>query len=316
MRPETGKLRVGVIGVGYLGRFHAEKYAAMEDVDLVGVVDLDTSLAQKIAESLKTDVYQDYQRLIGEVDAASIVTTTSAHYRIGRDLLTHGVDVLIEKPITETVDQADELIQLAEQNGRILQVGHLERFNPAFIAVKDRVRHPLLIESCRKCIFKKRGTDVSVVLDMMIHDIDLVLSLVHSEITGLKAAGMRLASGFLDVANVHLEFAEGCAANLIASRIASANERIMDIFQPKARIAIDFSEQKSTIVRKKQTARGESDSDISMETLPHRKGDALREELKAFVRSVNTRETPVVNGEMGRNALKVALDIMMQIEGK
>jgi predicted dehydrogenase len=194
-------------------------------------------------------------------------------------------------------------------------VGHLERFNPAFSAAKKMVRHPVLIESSRKCSFKQRGTDVSVVLDMMIHDIDLLLSLVPSEITELKAAGMRLASGFLDVANVHIRFAAGCVANLSASRIASASERRMDIFQPDARIAIDFTDPTVTIVRKKEAFRAESDDMVSMETRSLPKRDALQDELAAFVRSVTTREKPEVSGEMGRNALQTALDIMAQIEG-
>lgn len=313
MKDKTDKSRVGVVGVGYLGRYHAEKFSIMEDVELVGVVDVNRAQSEEIATAFHTEAFQDYKDLFDRVDAVSIVTPTLRHFSIGKDFLEHDIDVMIEKPITETVDQAEELIQLAGQHGRILQIGHLERFNPAFVAVKDMVLHPVLIESSRKCIFKKRGTDVSVVMDMMIHDIDLVLSLVQSEITEMKAAGMRLASGFLDVATVHIRFAEGCVANLTASRIASANERRMDIFQPDARIAIDFSNPETKIVRKKEMARTQSDYDVATETRLLPKRDALNDELIAFVRSVSTRERPVVSGEMGRNALRTALDIERRI---
>ena len=315
MRKKTDKLRVGVIGVGYLGRFHAEKFSIMKDVDLVGVVDVDKSQSKEIAKVFHTTAFQDYKDLFGSVDAVSIVTPTPEHFIIGKDLLEHDIDVMIEKPITTAVDQAEELIHIARSRGRIIQVGHLERFNPAFVSAKKMIQHPVFIESNRKSRYQPRGTDVSVVLDLMIHDIDLVLSLVISEITDVKAAGMTLASEHLDVANARIEFENGCVANISASRIAPLNERKMSIYQQNAHISIDFANHETAVMMKAKAETMEKLSGAEMETRSVPKGDALKDELRSFVRSAIMREPPVVSGEMGRDALKTALDIVAKIEG-
>ena len=214
------KIRVGVIGVGYLGKFHAEKYSHMKEVDLVGVVDIDKSQAENVAAALGTSVMSDCRDLFGKVDAVSIVVPTEAHYSVGAAFLNHDVDVLIEKPMTTSLEQADDLIKIAESKNRILQVGHLERFNPAVIALKNIVHNPMFIEAHRLSIFKDRSTDVSVVLDLMIHDIDIIMNVVKSEIKSIHAAGVPVICGHADIANVRLEFESGCVANVLMNWLA------------------------------------------------------------------------------------------------
>ena len=206
------EIRVGVIGVGYLGKFHAEKYAAMDNVRLVGVADIDRSRAEDIAARLGSQSFTDYRDLLRRVDAVSIVVPTESHFKIGLEFLNHDTDVLIEKPMTTTLEQADELIDVAESRGRILQIGHLERFNPAVLALKDIITHPMFIEAHRLSIFKDRSTDVSVVLDLMIHDIDIILNIVNSEIKSIHAAGAPVICEHADIANVRLQFESGCVA--------------------------------------------------------------------------------------------------------
>jgi predicted dehydrogenase len=315
MEKKTDKLRVGVIGVGYLGRFHAEKFSVMEDVDLVGVVDVDKSQSEEIAKIFRTRAFQDYRDLFGSVDAVSIVTPTPEHFLIGKDFLEHDIDVMIEKPITTAVDQADELIEISKSRGRLIQVGHLERFNPAFVSAKKVIQRPVFIESNRKSTYQPRGTDVSVVLDLMIHDIDLVMSLVTSEIKDVKAAGMMLVSEHLDVANARIEFENGCIANISASRIAPLNERKMNIYQQNTHIYIDFANHETTILKKENRIQAGQVSGVETETRTLPKGDALMDELISFVSAVKKRAVPVVSGERGRNALKTALDIVAKIEG-
>ena len=214
------KLRLGVVGVGYLGKFHAEKYAHMPEVELVGVVDSNESQADEIANHLGTEAYYDHKELFGRLDAVSIVVPTEHHYDVSRDFLNHDVDVLIEKPMTSTLDQADQLIRMAEERGCIIQVGHLERYNPAVVALQDVVNQPRFIESHRLSMFKERGLDVSVVLDLMIHDIDIILNFVRSRVKNIYAAGVPVISDNADIANARLEFENGCVANVTASRIS------------------------------------------------------------------------------------------------
>ena len=218
------KIRVGVVGVGYLGKFHAEKYSQMSTVDLVGVVDTNPSKAQEIANQVDASAFTRYDQLFGNVDAVSIAVPTPMHYAIGHDFLNHDVDVLIEKPMTTSIAEADELIETAEARGLILQVGHLERFNPAAVALDGIVTRPLFIEAHRLSLFKDRNMDVSVVLDLMIHDIDLILNFVQAEVESIHAAGAPVICEHVDIANVRLEFVNGCVANVTASRISAKNQ--------------------------------------------------------------------------------------------
>ena len=308
------KLRVGVIGVGYLGQFHAEKYARMNEVELVGVVDIDKNRAETIAKNVNTKAYIDHKALFGNVDAVSIAVPTPIHYAIAKDLLKENIDILIEKPITETTEEADELIHLAESRDLVIQVGHLERFNPAIVALKDIVKKPMFIESHRLSIFQGRCMDVSVVLDLMIHDIDLILNFVRSEINAVYASGVPVVSEHVDIANARLGFENGCVANVTASRISTKNERKIRLFQKDAYVSVDFSKKEITAIQ--------HDGDIDCGLIPgmdikrisFETGDALENELKSFVNAVVHRETPEVTAQMGRDALEIALDIVSQIK--
>ena len=244
------KLRVGVIGVGYLGKFHAEKYAHMDHVDLVGVVDTVKDNAVNVARKLGTTAYLDHKDLFGKVDAVSIVVPTPLHFDISSDFLKNNVDVLIEKPMTTTLEEADELIRISESRNLMIQVGHLERFNPAVIALQDIVNQPMFIESHRLSVYNERGTDVSVVLDLMIHDIDIILNFVKSDIKNIHAAGIPVISEHVDIANARLEFTNGCVANVTASRISTKNERKIRLFQRDAYVSVDFAHHEITVIQK------------------------------------------------------------------
>lgn len=308
------KLRVGVIGVGYLGNFHAEKYANMDEVDLVGVVDKDVIKAESVAAKYHTKAYPDYQDLFGKVDAVSIVVPTPFHFLVAKAFLENNVDILIEKPMTTTLEEADELIRFSESKGLIVQVGHLERFNPAVIALQDIVRKPMFIESHRLSIYKERSTDVSVVLDLMIHDIDIILNFVKSEVSEIRAAGVPVISDHVDIANARLEFASGCIANVTASRISTKNERKIRLFQKDAYVSVDFTRQEITVVKQNIANDRGLIPGMEIKQLSFKKGDALEDELRSFVHAVIKREEPEVTGQMGRDALKIALSIMEQIK--
>lgn len=319
----TKKLRAAVIGVGYLGRFHAQKYAALSgvsgDVELVGVVDADVATAQRVAEELGVAAFADYRELLGSqgagdarVDLVSVASTTESHHAVASDCLAAGVHVLVEKPITVTVAQADELIALAAAKHLVLQVGHLERFNPAWLPVKDRMQRPVFIEAHRMAPFKARGIDVSVVLDLMIHDLDLILPLVGSSVTDLRASGVSVLTDGIDIANARIEFANGCVANLTASRTSTASLRRLRVFQHHEYISVDFGERRVVISRKREGPLDELGPDqlpIDSESFQQAPGDALMTEIRAFVDAVKNGTAPVVSGCEGRDALALALEI-------
>jgi predicted dehydrogenase len=308
------KLKVAVVGVGYLGKFHAEKYARHPEVDLIAVVDCDRAQADKIAAQLGTAAFYRHSDLIGKVDAVSIAVPTEAHYAVSRDFIDHHVDVLIEKPITATIEQADALIQSAERNGCIIQVGHLERFNPAVVALEGVVHRPMFIESHRLSLFKERGLDVSVVLDLMIHDIDIILNFVRSGIKNIQAAGVPVTTGTVDIANARLEFENGCIANVTASRISMKNERKIRLFQKEAYISVNFANREITIVRQTGPKNEGIIPGMTVDQRSFSQGDALDDEIHSFVTAVIQRKAPEVTGQMGRDALNIALSIMEQIQ--
>jgi predicted dehydrogenase len=306
-------IRVGVIGVGHLGKFHAEKYAFMEGVELVGVADLDCDRACNVAEQFGTKAFTDYKELIEEVDAASIVVPTDRHFPVSRDFLAAGADLLIEKPLTETLEEADELIGLADRKGLIIQVGHLERFNPAIVAVREIVNRPVFIESDRLSGFCERGTEVNVVLDLMIHDIDIILSLVESKISEIHAVGVPVVTPQIDIANARLIFEDGCVANVTASRISMKSMRKIRFFQKDAYVSVDYANHDITVIRKDDKGTGLPVPGMSMDRSKFRKADSLKTELESFIQSVRTRQTPPASGIDGRKALQVAIDIVNQI---
>jgi predicted dehydrogenase len=302
-------LKVGVIGVGYLGRFHAEKYAALAETELVGVADLNPEQAHKVAHALHTREFTDYRELLPQVEAVSVAVPTSSHFEIVRDALTAGCRVLVEKPISVTVAEADELVHLSRERGLILMVGHLERFNSAMEELKRRVSHPRFIESHRLSMFKERGTDVDVVLDLMIHDLDHVLNLVPTPVTEIRAAGISVLTDRVDLANVRLEFGDGCIANLTASRMSFKSMRKFRLFQSDAYLAVDFENRELTAASRKEGAIGPLPG-VALETRRFSQEDVLLKEIMAFVEAIQSGGEAPVPGEAGRAALDLALEIM------
>jgi len=304
-------IRAAVIGVGYLGQFHAEKYGQMPEAKLVAVVDTDQSRCLELAEKHQTRAVFDYREILDQVDAVSIVVPTCLHYKIAKDFLEHGVHVLLEKPITTTIEEADDLIRIAAEKKIVLQVGHLERFNPAVVAAESVLRNPRFVESTRIAPFKPRGTDVNIVLDLMIHDIDLIMAFVGSPVREIRAAGAPVLTDKEDIANVRIEFENDCVANITASRISLKSERKMRIFQPDAYISIDFQNRKLMVARKEgMTPSGPS---ISANEQTFDAGDAIRDEIQAFLHSVASGTPPKVTGEDGRKALEIAIMITNQL---
>ncbi len=306
-------IKVGVIGVGYLGRFHAQKYAAMEDVELVGVVDIDEQQAQKVAKECDTTPYASYGQLLDSVEAVSIVVPTIYHHQVAMECLAAGKDVMLEKPMTPTLHEADELIAKADDNNLILQVGHLERFNPAVMAMQPLLKNPLFIEAHRLSVFKNRGTDVDVILDLMIHDIDIILSIMDSPIKDIHTVGAPVITRLTDIANARIVFENGCTANVTVSRISMDNMRRMRIFQPGKYLSVDFSKKEVMAIKLKQGMPNNMPlPDISRHGFSDQ--DILELELTDFINNVRNRTQPMVSGREGRRALDVALQVMHQIK--
>ncbi|MBU0944510.1 MAG: Gfo/Idh/MocA family oxidoreductase [Proteobacteria bacterium] len=308
-------MKVGVIGVGYLGKFHAQKYAAMEEIELVGVADVDSVAAGNIAKANNCAAFSDYRQLLKEVDAVSVVVPTSKHHEVALDCIEAGVDMLMEKPITTTLEQADDIIGRAAERGLILQVGHLERFNPAVQAMEPSLTTPIFIESQRISTFKSRGVDVDVVLDLMIHDIDIILNIIKSPLETIHTVGAPVVTDFTDIANARLIFENGATANVTVSRISRTNTRRMRIFQPGSLIHVDFANRKVMTVNLKKgefQENGMPKQDVLVRSFPE--GDALNSEIIHFVENVRQRTRPLVSGYEGRRALDVALQVMKQIE--
>jgi predicted dehydrogenase len=304
-------LRAAVVGVGYLGRFHAQKYAAVEGVELVGVADARAEAAQRVAQELGVAAFSDHRELLGKVDLVSVACSTEHHHAVAKDFLAAGIHVLVEKPITVTVEQADELIALAAARHCVLQVGHLERFNPAWLLARETIGKPVFIEAHRMAPFKPRGIDVSVVLDLMIHDLDLILATVGSHLTDLRASGVAVLTDGVDIANARLEFANGCVANLTVSRTSHTSLRRMRLFQRHEYLSIDFQDRRVGISRK---APDGAESPIIAETLEAPPGDALLMEIREFVTAVREGRPALVSGQDGRRALALALLINRIIE--
>ncbi len=312
-RPKPEALRVGVVGVGYLGRFHAQKYARLPEAQLAGVVDIDAMQAKAVAEEVKADYTLDYRELFGRVDAVSIVTPTIQHHGIAKEFLSRGIHVLLEKPMTRTVEESDELIELAERNGCILQVGHLERFNSAFRAMAPRLSNPMFLEAHRLALFNERGLEVDVILDLMIHDIDIALHIVESPLVNIHAAGIAVLTSLPDIATVRLEFANSAVANLTASRISLKNMRRLRVFQENCYLSADYAEKRAYAVHKENESDDRGYPQLSIEELYIDGRDALEEEISSFLSCINRNEKPVVDGIQGRQALSVALDISQRI---
>jgi predicted dehydrogenase len=308
-------IRTAVIGVGYLGRFHAQKYAALPDSSLIAVVDARADVRDKVAAEVGCRAVADYREILGEVDAVSIATPTPLHFPLAQECLERGVHVLVEKPVTETPEQARALIAAAARHGRVLQVGHLERFNAAILALEGTLGTPRFIESHRLAPFKERGTDVNVVLDLMIHDIDLIQSLVGAPIESIDAVGASVFSSGLDIANARIRYANGCVANTTASRVSMKMERKLRLFQDDAYVSIDLQQKVLTIVRKPPSSAAAAPGQVVIEERTYEQGDALKLEIEAFLRAVREGRPPVVSGEDGLRALETAIRITEMVQG-
>jgi predicted dehydrogenase len=285
----------------------------MEEIELVGVVDIDEEQAKNVANECNTLALTDYSELLDKVDAVSIAVPTLLHHEITRTCLEHRIDVMVEKPFTTSLEEADELIALARQNDCIIQVGHLERFNPAVIATHPLLTHPLFIEAHRISVFKNRGTDVDVILDLMIHDIDIILSIVQSPLKTIHTVGAPVVTDLTDIANARLIFENGCTANVTVSRISMDNIRRMRIFQPGTYISVDFAKREVMAIRPK-TDRPGGMLIPEINKYNFHDQDVLELELRDFITHVRQRSKPQVAGEEGRRALQVALDVVAQIQ--
>ncbi|MEJ2699529.1 MAG: Gfo/Idh/MocA family oxidoreductase [Desulfuromonadales bacterium] len=284
-----------------MGRFHAQKFAALQDVDLVGVADSNPERAEEVGREVGARPFADFRPMLDLVDLVSIVVPTQHHFSVARECLARGRHILLEKPITQTVQEAEELIILAREKNLVFQVGHLERFNPAVLALRDVLKNPHFIESHRLAPFKPRGTDVNVVLDLMIHDIDIILSMVPSRIKQVNSVGVPVFSEEVDIANARLQFENGCVANVTASRASREAMRKIRIFQPDAYISIDYQVRKISIFRK--GGKGfpiPGLPNVTMEEMAFEQSDALLAEISSFVESVKTGAAPVVSGDDGK----------------
>ena len=305
------KIKVGVVGIGHLGNYHLQKYQKIESSEIIAVADMFPDRAQKAANLYQCSYFEDYRAMIGKVDAVSIAVPTSDHYKVARDFLTAGVDVLIEKPICATLDEADDLISLAEKKKLVLQVGFVERFNPAIMAVDKVIQKPLFIESHRLHPFFERGTDVDVILDLMIHDLDIVVKFVNSPVTAVEAVGVPILSDKIDIANTRISFSSGCTANITASRISAKTMQKMRFFSPEGYHSVDCQKREILSLSKIKNEAGQQIVQNNIEVGSH---DPLEEEIRSFIEAVIHRSQPVVSGEDARKSLALAVEILRKIK--
>jgi len=300
------KIKVGVVGVGHLGNIHAKIYKEIETCSLAAVCDIDKTRLEEVSGSLNVPGYTDYQELFDKVEAVSVAVPTNLHYKIASDFLKHKIHCLVEKPFTTNLREADSLIKIAKKNKLILQVGHIERFNSAFSATRKVIHNPQFIECHRLSPFPHRSLDVGAVLDIMIHDIDIILGLVQSKIKKIESVGVNILTQFEDIANARITFQNGCIANLTASRVSDELMRRIRIFQENTYISLDYKEAKASIYKKGGLT-------ITKEDLPIEKEEPLRKELESFLDCVTNQKEPLVSGIIAREALAVALEIQEQI---
>ncbi len=322
------KLKIGVIGTGHLGKFHIKLYKQIDDCDLVGIFDINNAAAQNAGNEFGVKVFDDVEDLLNEVNAVSIAAPTSAHYEVAKKCLEKNIHVFVEKPITVSIGEAEELVKITEEKKLIMQVGHVERFNPALISLEKYILEPMFIQTDRLAQFNPRGTDVAVVLDLMIHDIDIILSLVKSEVKDIAASGVAVVSNNIDIANARIQFENGAVANVTASRISQKRMRKMRIFQRDNYIALDFItgvsevyrliplEEKinSGLISFGEIGIGDKKKRVIYEQPEVKEINALKYELELFVNCVIKKERPIVSGEDGLRALKVAQLILKKIE--
>jgi predicted dehydrogenase len=306
-------MRTAVIGAGYLGRFHAQKYSSLPNSEFVGIADPSAPARAALTAEFGVRAHADYRELLGRVDAVSVVTPTPTHHTIAKEFLEAGAHVLVEKPMTATVAEGEGLIEAARRANRILQVGHLERFNAAVQALQPILTVPRFIESARLAPFKHRGTDVDVVLDLMIHDIDLILSIVRSPVVAIDAIGRSVFSKEIDIANARLRFANGCVANATASRVSLKTERRLRLFQDDAYVSVDLQQKVLTVIRKVAGMGADGMPQVDIQETNYEQGDALKAEIQDFLDAAATGRPPLVTGEDGLSALRTAVSIAEQV---
>jgi predicted dehydrogenase len=309
------KLKVGVIGVGHLGEYHVQKYSAIQTVELVGVVDKNLERASEIARRYNTRSYGSHHDILDMVDAVSLAVPTERHFDVAKDILSKGVHLLVEKPITYELAPADTLINIANENNLVLQVGLVERFNPAVVKMQSLLNSPVFIESHRMNRFTTRGIDVDVVLDLMIHDLDIFLHIVPSDVKEVHSVGMSVITGRTDIANVRMIFENGTVANLTASRVSDKTLRKIRVFQPDAYLSVNCSKREISVIRLDAETKDSGDyPGIATDITKYPDSDPLADEVSSFVEAVINGSKPAVSGEDGRRALKYALGIIEQIE--
>lgn len=300
-------VKVGVVGIGHLGNYHLQKYHALPSCRIAGVADLLEERAQKAAATYNCPSFTDHHKLIGSVDAVSIAVPTVSHHRIAKDFLEAGVDVLLEKPIAVTIQEADELIAVADAKELIFQIGFLERFNPAIIALESFLEKPLFIETHRLHPFFERGTDVDVILDLMIHDLDIILHFVKSPVRNVEAVGVSVLSDKVDIANARITFNSGCVANVTASRVTGKTMQKIRFFGLEGYHAVDYAKRELVSLNKKNSTDGKTE--ITGNPVEIKNHDPLQEEIISFLDAVINRTPPAVSGKEGRDALELALII-------
>lgn len=321
-------IKIGVVGVGHLGQHHAKKFMAMENAALAGIYDAKTSRAKEIAKALDVNRFESYDALLDACDAVDIAATTTAHFELAEKALNAGKHIFLEKPITSKLEEAHILLEIAERKGLKIQVGHIERFNPVIMKVENEIKDPMFIESTRISTFHSRGTDVPVVLDVMIHDIDLILSFVHSPIKNIHASGIGILTPSIDIANARIEFDNGTIANVTSSRVSLKQERKIRFFQKDCYITLDFQSKQAKVIRKSANVMkylpkilmGATDIDPAklvdqeLYDCTNSPKDALSMELEAWVKAIVENSTPIVDGYAGTKALEVATRIIKIID--
>jgi len=300
-------IKMALVGCGHMGKIHLQKLSSFDEIQIVGIVDVDTKRANDLAQPINVPAFNNYKKLLGNVDGVIIATPTETHYQIAKDFLKSGTHILLEKPITSRQDQAQELIDLAQARQLILQVGFLERFNSAFSKILPIIKKPLLIESRRSSEFTGRSTDIDVVLDLMIHDIDLILSIVREDVCDIRAQGVSFITDKLDMASARIEFSNGCIADLNASRISSKKERTLTVFEANQIFFIDLLNRRVVYSAKEQN------KDIDTEEYTVDPIDAVKYEISLFIQSILTGTAPIVRGEDGLRALTLADQVKQRI---
>ena len=306
------KIKIGVVGIGHLGNYHLQKYAKLENCKIVAVADTMLERSRKVADLYSCTAFSDHRDMIGLVDAVSIAVPTGEHHRVARDFLAAGVDVLIEKPICATLEEADELLKLAREKKLILQVGFVERFNPAIMALEKVIEKPMFIESHRLHPFFERGTDVDVILDLMIHDLDIILKFVASPLTSVEAVGIPVLSSKIDIANVRLSFASGCVANITASRISAKTMQKIRFFSSEGYHSADCQKREILSLGKRKNDSGQVE--IYSNNIEVGSHDPLEEEIRSFLEAVIHRTRPLISGEDARKSLDLAIDIIRKMK--